>query len=293
MTPKFNVLVQRTEDAGLTSHPLMFLLPSGPLYEMMQKATPQDPAQSGHCCHQRCLWEERPLTSSDDLSPGCPPHLSSSLTPHNWSGGPALGPELPHVPSPTLWEQVTWASHRPTPPCSPRLGPEGLGVNGFAKSLSYRTEILLGLRKDASPAQVSWLLSAGHSRPPWTSAESSKPCSPRREPGQAVFPSPATSARLPPPSRVRPPPAALRAGPWKETFPLTPHLSESAGAQRGSEWGEGVPLCSRSQKSPFPQLADSHALPSGPDGFRFMAWPVLTMQGGGEGERGTGCSKSS
>lgn len=40
---------------------------------------------------------------------------------------------------------------------------------------------------------------------------------------------------------------------WKKTFPLTPHPSESAGAQRGSERGEGVPLCSLSQKRPrFP-----------------------------------------
>lgn len=60
---------------------------------------------------------------------------------------------------------------------------------------------------------------------------------------------------------------------WKETFPLTPHPSESAGARRGSEWGEGVPVFSEPENPMFPQLTDSHRLLSGSGLFRFMLWP--------------------
>lgn len=70
---------------------------------------------------------------------------------------------------------------------------------------------------------------------------------------------------------------------WKKTFPLTLHPSESAGAQRGSERGEGVPLCSLSQKD---HVSPAHRQPRTPAGsgfFRSAGGPVLAEEAGGEG----------
>lgn len=87
----------------------------------------------------------------------------------------------------------------------------------------------------------------GGSWPPWTSAESRELWNPGRS-RASLF------SHLSPPlldshHHAEQDHHRLLYEPGLEgDFPLTPHPSESAGAQRGSEWGEGVPLCSLSQK---------------------------------------------
>lgn len=119
-------------------------------------------------------------------------------------------------------------------------------------SLPATGKLFLNLDKTHFPAQVSWSLLVGGSWPSWTSAKSRGPWNPGGS-WSSLF------SHLPPPlldshrHAERDHHRLLYEPGLEGDFPFTPHPSESTRAQRGSEWGEGVPLCSLSQKIPcFP-----------------------------------------
>lgn len=126
------------------------------------------------------------------------------------------------------------------------------------------------------PSQVSWSLLDGGSGPPWTSAENREPWSPGRSGSSLLFPSPAASARLPPPCRAGPPLAALRAATGKRLFHS--HLiHQKVLEHRGEASREREPLCSLSQKIPcFPSsqtATDSSLGLASPDVCSGLLWP--------------------
>lgn len=180
-------------------------------------------------------------------------HPSSSAAPASVRG-PCLGPRAP--PS-----SAHWPATAQSPACLPEPGPEGLSVHGFASFPTTRS-LFLSLGNMLLPSQVSWSLLDGGSGPPWPSAESRGRCHASRSWSSLL------SHLLPPlldshPMQSETTTGCFMSRRWKETFPLTPHPSASAGAWRGSEWGEGVPVFSEPDNTRFPRPTDGHRLLSG------------------------------
>lgn len=140
--------------------------------------------------------------------------------------------------------------------------------------------LFLKFGKDASPCSGELVpLGCGGSGPPRTSAESSKAWNSRQEPIQSVFPSPASAARLLPPCRVRPPPAALRARTGRRLFHS--HLiHQNVLEPRGEVGGEREAFCAlwaRKDHGP-PAHRQPHTL--------VWVWPLQSCSAAGSSSRG-------